>query len=486
MNTGANVQLSFSKKNWETVHSSTYSLSICVHPRPSAAFSFIFRLICFSLLVEIVAHAADSEKPPTGEPFPELYRRRTESLSKEGFHATWGFGLGKSAVSPVIRTSFIVLPRDGDQPILFWVAANTGTTSFRLTGPDHNVVMSWTAQNGELCATQHLQVGHYLLEIETRFVNDGKAIFATDGKIVAITKLDPDRFREYSASPANGFHWPYLVFMPKQARFPCLLVVPNNTGFETDDIEILREKAKMDIQSNSHLAERLGCALLEPIFPRPRTPDGSDLYLHALSRDALLTTNTIAWKRVDLQLVHMIADARTQLKTNGVDTGEKVMLWGFSAAGDFVTRFATLHPDLVTAVAGGGMGWPIAPVREINGERLRYPIGIDDLETFTGKPADPVALRAVSWFIFRGADDTNDPVDFRDCYAEADAELIRRRLGPTPAKRWAKAVELYAEAKIPVRLVLYPAAGHTPAPASEDVAKFFEKCLREGYGKIDK
>ncbi len=142
-----------------------------------------------------------------------------------------------------------------------------------------------------------------------------------------------------------------------------------------------------------------------------------------------------------------------------------------------------LHPDRVLAVAGGGIAWPVAPTTEFEKERLRYPIGLADIETFTGKPANADALRSVAWFLFRGAEDTNDPVDYRDCYAESDAELIRRCFGSTPATRWSAAERLYAEARLPARLVLYPGVRHGWTPAiREEIAQFFENRLRETFG----
>jgi pimeloyl-ACP methyl ester carboxylesterase len=211
----------------------------------------------------------------------------------------------------------------------------------------------------------------------------------------------------------------------------------------------------------------------------------SNLYLHALSRDSLLTT-VDAWKRVDLQLLQMLRSAMVHLEGRGLKTDPKVLLWGFSAAGEFVNRFAILHPDRVLAVAGGGIGWPIVPATEFEKESLRYPIGLADLAAFVGKPADLDAFRSVTWLLFRGAGDDNDPVRSLDCFAESDAELIGRRFGTTPVARWAAAERFYAEARLPARLVLYPGVGHSTTPAiREDIAVFFEKRLHEVYGTVE-
>jgi hypothetical protein len=118
--------------------------------------------------------------------------------------------------------------------------------------------------------------------------------------------------------------------------------------------------------------------------------------------------------------------------------------------------------------------------------RRSYPVGIADVDVFTGKPASSAALRSVAWFLYRGSEDHNDSVDYRDCYSESEAELIRRRFGSAPAARWPKAQRLYADAHLHARLALYPGVGHGPTPAiREDIAQFFEERLREAYGPAE-
>src|SRR5262249_10317011 len=152
------------------------------------------------------------------------------------------------------------------------------------------------------------------------------------------------------------------LYVPKNAHAKNLLVVPNNSGFASADVDLLRANASCEVRRQMSLADRLGAALLVPLFPRPGLAgEEVNLYLHALTRAALEAT-TPAFSRVDLQLLAMADDARARLKAKGIETDAKLLLRGFSASGSFVNRFAFLHPSRVRAVAAGAPGgWPIAP-----------------------------------------------------------------------------------------------------------------------------
>jgi hypothetical protein len=138
-----------------------------------------------------------------------------------------------------------------------------------------------------------------------------------------------------------------------------------------------------------------------------------------------------------------------------------------------------LHPNDVAAVAAGGVSWPIAPVCEVKGERLPFPVGIADLDLLVGKSADIVGLRTVSWFLFRGAEDHNDSVDYADSFSQTDSEQIHRLFGTTQSARWAESERLYTDAGLNAEFRLYQGVGHSAAAAMDDVVTFFRKQLQE-------
>lgn len=339
---------------------------------------------------------ASEIEPPAA--IHEEASRRHEALVHDGFNLTRGvILLGGETQKPLRAECFV--PMAGRHTLSFWLEVPRGEAVVRLLGPAGERLLEASARRLEWVVERDLPVGTYVLEIDATATPGGEAVFGVKGAVVAACSMDRDRASEISASPADGFHWPYLLFVPEHTGSPHLLVVPNNTGFATKDPALLRASASCAVVQHAPLAARLGAAMLVPLFPRPRLPGQApdNLYLHALTREAL-TTRSAAWSRVDLQLPAMVRHARARLASLGWNVEKKLLLVGFSASASFVNRFAMLHPENVLAVvAGSPGGWPIAPVRELAGEPLTYPVGIADLEDLAGRPPDLAALRGVRW-----------------------------------------------------------------------------------------
>lgn len=268
-----------------------------------------------------------------------------------------------------------------------------------------------------------------------------------------------------AADSARGFRWAYYLYVPPALRADSargrprtLLVMPNNTG-KLDDDPAVHERYVRDLLPHfRRTAGRLGVAMLMPAFPRPASAD--NLYTHALDRDAMLTADP-GLRRLDLQLLAMIDDARRRLAAEGVRAEERVLMHGHSAAGMFVNRFVLLHPGRVKAASiGAPGGWPTLPVAEHGGRTLRYPVGVADLRALAGRPFDRARARAVPLFFFLGADDTNDSVPYDDSYDPADRALVLELFGPTPAARWPRAEEA-VRTQLPLATFhTYPGVGH--------------------------
>src|SRR5438270_6281608 len=88
---------------------------------------------------------------------------------------------------------------------------------------------------------------------------------------------DTNSLIDVLAAPEHGFHYPYLLFVPKPvASQPAqyLLVEPNNTGHPDDDLNVHRAAALHTATESgvgTDMARRLGIPLLVPIFPRPKS-----------------------------------------------------------------------------------------------------------------------------------------------------------------------------------------------------------------------
>ena len=415
--------------------------------------------------------AAPGPDPGPSDPLLAEARTRGSALVTEGFNMTQGFTFKTKPV----RFEFLLPKASDGHRLSFWMETPAGEASVRLLGPDGVPLFAWSGRRSTSDLTRALPAGRYVLEIDPSKTSGGRALFGVKGFLVHACEMNAALTSERPAAPERGFHWPYVLYVPKAPRAGRLLVVPNNTGFGTDDLEVIRASASCEVRRQAALADALGAPLLVPLFPRPETEGGEDnLYLHALTR-AALEAKAPALRRVDLQLLAMADDARRALAEKGIALDERLLLRGFSASGSFVNHFALLHPERVRAVACGSPGgWPAAPVAALNGEALPYPVGIADVEALTGRAVDARALKGVAWFFFLGDQDENDAVVFRDSFSKADEALVFRLFGPTPVARWKKAEDLYAKAGLDARFVLYPGVAHEVTPDMDaDVTKFF-------------
>jgi hypothetical protein len=288
---------------------------------------------------------------------------------------------------------------------------------------------------------------------------------------------------EVPAAAEKGFHFPYLIFIPKSAEgkpSSYLLVEPNNTGRTSDDLEIHRAAAialARDSSVGNFVAMKLGVPLLVPVFPRPSSLD--NVYTHSLDRDTILISEG-PLKRLDLQLLAMVSDARGRLAALGHPVNDKILLNGFSASGLFANRFTFLHPETVAAAAYGGVNcFIMLPVTELGSQSLDFPLGLADFEKITGHPFDRAAYDAVPQFAYMGEKDANDAVVHHDAYSDEERALIFKLLGRTMMPdRW-KAVEaVYQKQHAPVLFKTYEGIGHgTNGTINREVAEFYRTVI---------
>jgi pimeloyl-ACP methyl ester carboxylesterase len=293
-----------------------------------------------------------------------------------------------------------------------------------------------------------------------------------------------DTLLRIEANPAKGFNFPYFLLVPKKTPRHAavyLLVEPNNSGFANDTLAVHERAARMAVAGprsglGRPLAREMGLPLLMPVFPRPATQ--WQIYSHALDKDALLATGEL--RRLDLQLLRMVDDARQRLRSLQVNAQEQVLLNGFSASATFVNRFTLLHPDRVRAVAGGGLnGLLMLPQAQVRGAALPYPLGVADVKVLTGSRFHLRRLRAVPQFFYMGALDDNDAAAFDDAYDAAERALIYQYLGrPMQPDRWTFCQQVYRANNVNATLKTYPGIGHaTDMTIFNDLKAFFQAHL---------
>lgn len=286
------------------------------------------------------------------------------------------------------------------------------------------------------------------------------------------------------ANPDLGFNFPYYLRIPKgldQNEIQYFLVETNNTG--VNDTLLHHEKeAYLQTTRNSlgsSICSKLKIPFLVPVFPRPAKD--WKIYTHAFDRDAA-NINSGDMKRLDLQLIAMIENAREVLKKHGINVKEKFLMNGFSASGTFANRFTSIHPQLVAGIACGGINAiAILPVSELQETELKYPLGTSDFELLFGIKFNVDAFQKVPQFIYMGQNDDNDAALFDDGYSEEERIIIFNLLGKVMIPdRFNKCESVYIQNKVNSTFKVYQGIGHeTDKQVFDDVIDFFTKIINE-------
>ena len=158
------------------------------------------------------------------------------------------------------------------------------------------------------------------------------------------------------------------------------------------------------------VANELGLPVLFPLFPRIHNGEET-IYNHMLSSNSLdnntLKIKELGLERVDLQLISMFKDAKKRLKEYDIYVDDKFIINGFSASAKFANRFTLLHPEYVKlCIAGGVSGILTLPLKELNGKKLLYPVGLGNFDT------NVEMFKKVRQFYYMGNSDSNDPFVF--------------------------------------------------------------------------
>lgn len=300
----------------------------------------------------------------------------------------------------------------------------------------------------------------------------------------AVETFKKDSLLIIKQNSEKGFSNEYILFIPKGTPLNkkiFLLVEPNNTGKTSDSIDIHKKHA-IDLASVSsvgnNISTMLKIPLLVPIFPRPAIQPL--IYTHALDRD-VIEEQSVKLKRLDLQLLEMINDAKNTLSLMNIQIESKVLMSGFSASATFTNRFSFIHPEKIKAIAIGGFnGKLMLPQNEINGIKLNYPLGINDFALLFGENFDIETYKSIPQFIYMGNLDDNDAVQFEDAYDENERIIINNNIGRFVQERYLNSQKIYQDNGITPIFKTYENIGHwTTAAINLEVIKFFFNQIKE-------
>lgn len=293
-----------------------------------------------------------------------------------------------------------------------------------------------------------------------------------DGKIITI-----------SPKSDKGFNFPYYIYLPDgmertKSDKKRLIVEPNNTGYVSDSNDFHSERAKRDASANGapghYAAYELKYPFLVPAFPRPYT-NWWESYTHALDKGAMMLEGEA--KRLDLQLIAMIEDAKEILGKMGYKMEDKVFMTGFSASGQFVNRFATLHPEKVKAIAVGN--FTMYPTAKLNGVTLNYPWGIADIKNYIGTGFNRKEYDKIAQFCYIGDQDQNDrPYNVDYGISEEETKAVNDLFGydygvPKWERKWEFVKQLGYDKSI--QFHVYKGIGHEISYSMmDDIVAFFK------------
>ncbi len=232
------------------------------------------------------------------------------------------------------------------------------------------------------------------------------------------------------------------------------------------------------------LRDKLPIITLSPAFP---TQDNSGTYSNVLNKKSINDARK-EWNRQDLQLIEIIKDLKNRLKKEGYKIHDKVLFYGFSSQADFANRFALLHPQLVEAVAVGGIvDYITLPISEYKNQKLNYPLGVADVKGIDNNEFNLDEFRKIKFFWYDGADDTN--TTFKKCYkvwSDNDIDITfqlftNRKYDENRVhdkKILKNCLKILKENGVNFEYKTYPKIKHyITQEMKNDVVKFFDKIL---------
>lgn len=297
--------------------------------------------------------------------------------------------------------------------------------------------------------------------------------------------------------PANKeYNFDYCLFIPNGIvdKTNLLIQIPNykaniNSVDVFERIDYIYEIFK-GFKSHIHLCNNVNkFPILYPLFPRKwDTAKNEEIFTHMLSSNALFYDDK-KFKRVDVQLISMIKDAKRRLELNNIDVDDKVIIEGFSATAKFANRFTLLHPEIVKLCIAGGLGGCLTlPIKELENEKLLYPVGIGNIEEITDEKIEE--FKHVKQFYYQSENDDIDAFssinessfipnnpgvineeELRQLYKYLGRNMLNERLNNT--------IRIYESQGVNATFKIYPNGGHSPLVAVDDITDLFLQEVRK-------
>lgn len=272
---------------------------------------------------------------------------------------------------------------------------------------------------------------------------------------------DPQRFYEVGATATFA--------SSADQRFSFTLYLPRSARDRRAEVAVLVHDTMRTVESYraafTEWSERTGIALVLPLFP---AGVGAPFDLHGYK---YLDAHGV---RYDTVLLDLLDEAAEHF---GLDV-RRVLLFGFSGGGQFVHRFAILHPDRVRAVSVGAPGGVTLP-----GDPRTWWVGTADVAERFGRPIEPDALRGLRLQALVGDADldtweVSDPRLRSSPYWMPGADDA----GENRVARMAALAAAFERAGAVVTRTTVPGAGHDPSAMFAPAMAYFDVVLAEDAG----
>ena len=345
-----------------------------------------------------------------------------------------------------------------------------------------------------------------------------------------------------------GYNCGYSIFVPKNCdKNTTILMHSCNTGNNVPiHLEEANEIAKRSTYERPNpgmwLGNDLNMPVLIPLIPRIEGYYTQSLRRQVFKNDisGLIQDNANRsderkiseeeikkiqeqCQNLPSQVANIIKSAKSFLQSIGIEVDDKVIAEGYSAGSQFANYFTALHPELVKAcICGGNSGLGILPLKELNNQKLQYPLGVADISNFNYE-----MFCQIPQLYYIGTDDYNDPAmvecqykrdydgnyilehgsrvpimnengnvipvldksgkiqpRYKESFSQEEIEIIYNYLGSNPQVRFANQERLYSSLGVNASFQRFPGNHNTVTQNHNGTYIFTNECIKDFIKKV--
>ena len=276
----------------------------------------------------------------------------------------------------------------------------------------------------------------------------------------AYSQIVPGQVTPHSADETIPYNWfSYVPLNLNKVRHSYIVVIAEGGNFNYDDNT---EAVRSIIQDKANMPQTQGFILLGASIPRSAQP--TDIYAVAFDKKCFLESTDPFYQRPDLKINMMIDKLIADLRQEGYNIHDKVLLEGFSNEAMFAQRYCLLHPERVKGIAAGQYGGFLTlPVGTYQETPLPWAIGINDFESLAGYSFNQDVYKQIHQFIYIGDQDNlnshfnPNPEGF---WTQEQIDFINNIFGGSDPVRVENECDYMAGIGCNIQFKLYPGVGH--------------------------